>query len=151
MASFTFFSWSRLAFAGLLVSGVAQAEPANTSAIAVTVGPLRNQRGSVVCRLYTSSVGFPRTTTGTTTRSVKVANGSARCVFEKLAPGTYAVMIHHDENDNRKMDTNLLGMPLEGYGASNNRTYALSAPTWDESKVVAEAGKTRTLAISLRY
>jgi len=151
MASWTFFGWLRLAFGGLLVSGMAHAGATDTGTISATVGPLRNQNGTVACRLYTSSVGFPRTATGTITRYVKVANGSARCVFDKLAPGTYAVMVHHDENDNRKMDKNLLGMPLEGYGASNNRTYALSAPTWDESKFVVEAGKTRALAVALRY
>ena len=151
MAYLTFFSWSRLVFAGILVSGVAQAEASSTSTLSATVGPTRTSNGSLACRLYASGDGFPRTATGTVTQRVKVANGSARCVFEKLTPGTYAVMVHHDENDNRKMDKNLLGMPLEGYGASNNRTHALSAPTWDESKVVVEAGKTRSLAISLRY
>jgi len=151
MASLPFFSWARLAFAGILVSGVAQAEPDNSSTISATVGPLRNTQGSVACRLYTSGSGFPLTAVGTTTRLVKVTGGSARCVFDKLAPGTYAVMVHHDENGNRKMDKNVLGMPLEGYGASNNCTHALSAPTWEEAKFVVEPGKTRSLAIALRY
>jgi len=151
MVSLTFFSRSRLALAGVLVSGIAHAEPANTSTISVNIGPLRSSNGSVACRLYTSSEGFPRTATGTVNRRVKVTGSTARCVFENVAPGTYAVMVHHDENDNGKMDKNLLGMPLEGYGASNNRTYALSAPTWAESKFAVEAGKPRTLAIGLRY
>lgn len=151
MVSLTFFSRSRLAVAGVLVSGIVNAEPANTSTISVNVGPLRSSNGSVACRLYTSSEGFPRTASGTVNRRVKVTASSARCVFEKVTPGTYAVMVHHDENDNRKMDKNLLGIPLEGYGASNNHTYALSAPTWDESKFGVEAGKPRTLAIALRY
>jgi len=152
MAFLPLTSGLRLAFAGILVSGVAQAEPAsNTSTISVNVGPLRTSNGSVACRLYTSAEGFPRTATGTSTQRVKVTGSSARCVFEKVTPGTYAVMVHHDENDNRKMDKNLLGMPLEGYGASNNRTYALSAPTWEESKFVVEAGKPRAFAIALRY
>jgi uncharacterized protein (DUF2141 family) len=142
----------RLAFAGILISSLAQAGPApSTATISANVGPLRTSQGSVACRLYTSGEGFPLTTIGTTTRRIKVTSDAARCVFEKLPPGTYAIMVHHDENDNRKMDKNLLGMPLEGYGASNNRTYALSAPTWDESKFVVEAGKPRTLAIALRY
>jgi uncharacterized protein (DUF2141 family) len=151
MASLTFFSWSRLAVAGMLVSGVARAEPANTSTVSVNVGPLRAVKGSLACRLYTTSNGFPRTATGTLNRRAKIAGDHARCVFEKVAPGTYAVMVHHDENDNGKMDKNLLGMPLEGYGASNNRTHALSAPSWDESKFAVEAGKPRTLSITLRY
>jgi uncharacterized protein (DUF2141 family) len=152
MPSLTFSSGLRLAFAGILVSGVAQAEPtSNTSTVVANVGPLRTTHGSVACRLHTSGDGFPRTTTGTTTRRVKATSDAARCVFEKVPPGTYAILVHHDENDNRKMDKNLLGIPLEGYGASNNHTYALSAPSWDESKFVVEAAKPRALAIALRY
>ena len=151
MASLTIFWW-RLALAGMLVSGVARAEPPpSTSTISASVGPLRAGKGSLACRLYKSGDGFPRTATGTVTRRVKITGGSARCTFEKVKPGTYAVMVHHDENDNQKMDKNLLGMPLEGYGASNNHTHALSAPTWEESKFVVESGKTRALAIALRY
>ena len=145
------FSRSRLAFASLLVCGAAQGEPANSAAISVTVGPLRSGNGSVACRLYTSGKGFPLTTTGTFTQRVKVASQFARCVFEQPIPGTYAVMVHHDENDNRKMDKNRLGMPIEGYGASNNCTRPLSAPSWDDAKFVVEAQKTRELTIALRY
>ncbi len=63
----------------------------------------------------------------------------------------YAVVVLHDENDNRQCDRNRFGVPLEGDGVSNNHTYAMSAPTWQESKFVVEGGKDRTLAISLRY
>lgn len=32
----------------------------------------------------------------------------------------YGIRYYHDENDNASMETNLFGMPLEGYGYSNN-------------------------------
>jgi len=137
----------------LSAAGAIHAEPAasDTARISVLVGPLRSGNGSVGCRLYTSSDGFPRTARGTQNVRVKVTGKSARCVFEKLKPGTYAVTVHHDENDNRKFDTNFVGMPLEGYGVSNNHTYAMSAPRWDESKVVVDAGKQLELGVSVRY
>ncbi len=152
MAAYPFICWGRLAFAGMLISGVAQAEPSpNTSTISANVGPLRNSKGSLACRLHASADGFPRSGTGTTSQRVKITGDSAQCVFENVAPGTYAVVVHHDENDNRQCDRNRLGVPLEGYGVSNNRTHALRAPNWQESKFVIEGGKDRTLAISLRY
>jgi uncharacterized protein (DUF2141 family) len=152
MGAHFFLGWRRLAAAGILLSGLAQAEPSpNTSTISVNAGPLRSSKGVLACRLHPSASGFPRTGTGTIARRVKVMGGSARCVFENMTPGTYAVVVHHDENDNRLFDKNLIGVPVEGYGVSNNRTYALSAPNWQESKFVLEGGKDRTLAISLRY
>ena len=40
--------------------------------------------------------------------------------FTDLKPGKYAVRYYHDENLNGKMETNLVGKPVEGYGFSNN-------------------------------
>jgi uncharacterized protein (DUF2141 family) len=57
----------------------------------------------------------------------------ASFTFKDLKPGSYAVMITHDENGNGRMDTNLVGMPLEGYGFSNN-PQAMRKPTWDEAR-----------------
>ena len=42
-------------------------------------------------------------------------------------------MITHDENGNGKLDTNVMGMPLEGYGFSNN-PQVMRKPTWDEAR-----------------
>lgn len=145
------------AFAGVMVlGGVAGADGASaagdaSATVTVSVGPLRNLRGSVACRLFKTGEGFPRTTKGTVTVRVKVSGTMTPCTFERLPPGTYAVMVHHDENDNRKVDKNFLGVPLEGYGASNNHVPALSAPSWDDSKFTVERGKVRRVAIGLRY
>ena len=58
---------------------------------------------------------------------------TAKFTFKDLKPGTYAVMITHDENGNGKLDTNVVGMPLEGYGFSNNPR-VMRKPTWDEAR-----------------
>lgn len=129
----------------------AEAPPEPRATVSVKAGPLRSSRGSIACRLHKSSEGFPRNPAGTVTARVKVGGTFAACSFQGLASGTYAVVIHHDENDNRKFDTNALGMPLEGYGVSNNHTHALSAPRWEESKFTLTAGEKRELEISLRY
>ncbi|HEY5971713.1 MAG TPA: DUF2141 domain-containing protein [Pseudoxanthomonas sp.] len=57
----------------------------------------------------------------------------AKFTFKDLKPGNYAVMITHDENGNGKLDTNAIGMPLEGYGFSNNPR-VMRKPTWDEAR-----------------
>lgn len=52
--------------------------------------------------------------------------------FRDVAPGRYAVMVTHDENGNGKLDTNMIGMPVEGYGFSNNPR-VMRRPTFDEA------------------
>jgi uncharacterized protein (DUF2141 family) len=57
----------------------------------------------------------------------------------------------HDENNNGRVDKNFLGVPSEGYGASNNRTYALSSPKWEESNFVLKPSESLILQVNLRY
>lgn len=59
--------------------------------------------------------------------------------FAGLASGTYAVMVMHDENGNGKLDTNFVGMPIEGYGFSNDPKVPRK-PTFDEAKFELGAG-----------
>ena len=49
----------------------------------------------------------------------RVSKGSYQRSFD-IPPGTYAVKLHIDENENGKLDTNFLGIPKELYGISNN-------------------------------
>ena len=53
--------------------------------------------------------------------------------FADLPPGDYAVRVLHDENGNGRMDSNPLGMPLEGYGFSNN-PMVMRPATFDEAR-----------------
>jgi len=120
--------------------------------IEVVVDKMRNDQGALACQLFASAEGFPsRTASALATTRAPVAGGAARCTFERLPPGTYAVAVVHDENGNGMADANALGIPKEGYGVSNNRTYAMSAPRWEESRFSLAAGESRPLAITLRY
>lgn len=49
-----------------------------------------------------------------------ITNKAGRIVFEDVKPGTYAVMVFHDEDDNGEMKHYFFGPPKEGIGASNN-------------------------------
>jgi uncharacterized protein (DUF2141 family) len=134
----------------LPVAPPAFGEPA-AGAITVSVGRLRSSKGSVGCRLYSLEKGFPRNTEGSIKKNFPVSGPFTACVFEHVPPGTYALVAIHDENDNDKLDRNFVGMPTEGYGVSNNRTYATKAPVWSECKFSVEASKNRKLTIELRY
>ena len=49
----------------------------------------------------------------------RVSRGSYQRSFD-IPPGTYAIKLHIDENENGELDTNFLGIPKEQYGISNN-------------------------------
>lgn len=69
--------------------------------------------------------------------------------FKDLNPGFYAVRYYHDENQNGKMETNLVGKPTEGYGFSNNVTGKFGAPPFE--KWLFELKKDQTIRLEITY
>ncbi len=53
--------------------------------------------------------------------------------FENLPQGKYAFAVFHDENNDDKINFNLVGMPTEGYGFSNNARGFMSSPSFSKS------------------
>ncbi|UJF23387.1 DUF2141 domain-containing protein [Shewanella sp. OMA3-2] len=51
---------------------------------------------------------------------IQAKAGNNIVAFSNVAAGEYAVRFFQDENNNGTLDTNLFGMPSEGYGFSNN-------------------------------
>lgn len=121
-----------------------------SATLRLDVSSFRNTKGAMSCRLFTDASGFPDGE-GTATVRAPIEGTQASCTFSNLKPGIYAVAVVHDENGNGKLDKNLVGVPTEGYGVSNNRTYALSSPKWDESKFTIAAREPVVLRVSLRY
>ena len=54
--------------------------------------------------------------------------------IENLAYGQYAIAVYHDKNKNGKLDTNMLGIPLEEYGFSNNARSRFGPASWSQAK-----------------
>jgi uncharacterized protein (DUF2141 family) len=141
-------------FAGLMMVsfpavGVAQS---SCPGIHVEVLNIRNSIGTVACALFESPVGFPNEYMHHATHlaAIKVRDTRARCHFVDIAPGTYALAVVHDENMNGKLDTNWLGIPIEGYGFSNDARALLGPPSFAAASFQYD-GENLELTISLRY
>lgn len=63
--------------------------------------------------------------------SIVVPAATPRVTVEvPLLPGDYAVSLLHDENGNGKLDKNMLGIPVEGVGFSQNPKLAFGPPSY---------------------
>jgi uncharacterized protein (DUF2141 family) len=83
--------------------------------------------------------------------SVTPKENHAICEFDNVAPGTYAIAVLHDENSNGDMDYNIIGMPIEGYGFSNNvRARMLMAPSFKAASFEVRGEETE-LSIKIVY
>lgn len=119
--------------------------------VAVHVTNFSNNKGSSIICLYNSAGEFTDKGTPVQCTTVTITNKITRTFFENLPPGQYAVLVIHDANNNRKFDTNFLGIPKEGYGASGNKLPFAAAPKFEENKFTVTDGITIECFIKLRY
>jgi uncharacterized protein (DUF2141 family) len=75
---------------------------------------------------------------------------SAQVVFADLRAGVYAVSVFHDENMNERLDKNFMGVPKEGYGASNNPKKKMGPPNFNEAKFQL-SGTEQSVEMKLMY
>jgi uncharacterized protein (DUF2141 family) len=119
--------------------------------VTVKVTGFKNQTGPALVYLWKQTDVFPKETDKAfKTESTKIEGTSVTVVFKDIEPGTYAISVTHDENNNGKMDTGFMGKPKEGYGASNNPKNKLSAPSFDQCKFTLDASG-KTIDIEMRY
>jgi uncharacterized protein (DUF2141 family) len=64
-------------------------------------------------------------------------------------PGQYAVQAFHDETDSGRVHQNLLGIPHERIGFSNDAPLGLNGPSFDAAAFII-GSKARTLSLKLR-
>ena len=72
---------------------------------------------------------------------VKAVTGETVIVLHDVPPGVYAIETYQDVNDNDKMDTTWLGLPLEPYGFSRDARPVLSKPSFSKVKFALVAGE----------
>jgi uncharacterized protein (DUF2141 family) len=118
--------------------------------LSVEVGGVRGNRGRVAVALFDSSEAFPDQKRALKGALAKIERERAVVRFVGLAPGVYAVAVLHDENQNAKMDFNFLGMPLEGYGFSNDASGTFGPPSFADAAFRLRPRNSK-IAIRLRY
>ena len=141
-------------FAGAMAAALPAWTVAQTACpgIHVQVLDIRNSTGTVDCALFESADGFPVEflLSATNVMVIKVRKTQARCDFEDIPPGTYALAVIHDENMNGKLDVNALGFPIEGYGFSNDVKAWFGAPSFAAASF-KYAGRNLDLTIAMHY
>jgi len=130
---------------------LAQSTERRENVIHVDINGLRSDRGQVLCALFSSAADFPKKADKALAHAKStILDGHATCEFNNIPSGTYAVSVFHDENSNGKLDTNFLGIPREGVGASNNAKGHFGPPKFGAA-AFRHSGKSTALEISINY
>jgi len=131
---------------------VKASSPSACPGIHIEILEIKNNKGTIGCALFESQDGFPIEYLRFATNIIvlKIRDTQARCDFVDIPAGTYALVVIHDENMNGELDADWLGIPIEGYGFSNDAKAMLGPPTFSEA-AFSYQGQDMALSISLNY
>lgn len=111
------------------------AKTQDTATLFVEIQSLRINTGTVYVSLHDGPEGFPGGEGNKVDGVIAIIkDDKAFAVFNGVAFGEYGVSVFHDENDNGEMDTNWIGIPKEGVGASNNAKGKMGPPKYEDAK-----------------
>lgn len=158
-------------FATLATVGIAHAEGASGAGVArnltdkecvgrktatrlnVQVGALRSNAGNVVITVYPDDPSRFMAPRGKLARArIKTsAPMSQACFFLPSPADAYAVAVYHDADSDGDLDRSPEGMPMEGYGFSNDAPTKFGSPSFDAVRFgVKPVGET-TIRVKVRY
>lgn len=135
---------------------------AEASELRVTIQGVASSSGTIMVGLYdgedhfrsaianAANMGLLNDRSRLVGIAMRAIAGTQSVVFTNLKPGRYAVIVFHDENDNGRLDENAWGVPIEGYGFSNNAEGFLTAPSFKDASVLLDSPD-RAITITLKY
>lgn len=128
------------------------AVPTLAADLTIEVNGIRSGDGRLYVAVHAPGTKdtFPAGTDNVAGLDQPAHTGTLRFVLRDLSPGQYAVNGFHDENDNGELDTNLFGIPSEGYGFANDPDATFGPPSFEAAAV--NVGDARGVAVmTLRY
>lgn len=131
--NFILFSAVLLLFLSVVPSSAVQRSSGINTLIVEALG-FRSDKGQAYVGLYNSENGFPSDPDKAFRSAfVPIKNGNASFWFAGIPAGTYAVIVYHDENGNKKFDINLFPFSMEGGGASNGAKGMFGPPSFKDA------------------
>ena len=84
------------------------------SSITIDIVGLESDKGNVLVAL------LDKHEKDVMNKSCKITDHTCTLTFNNVKDDQYAIRFFHDENRNDELDTNILGIPKEGFGFSND-------------------------------
>ncbi len=115
--------------------------------LTVEVTGIERLGGHMMIAVYDDEASWSASSGAVAEARDSVTGPLVRVSFPDLPRGYHAVMLYHDHNSNGELDTNMLGIPAEAYGFSNNAG-RLGRPDFDEARFLVDGDM--TISIELR-
>jgi uncharacterized protein (DUF2141 family) len=112
------------------------------SDLEIKIEGLRNTQGKLSITLFNNEKGFPdNADKAFKLQTIDLSKDPPVFIFKRLPGGDYAYAILHDEDNNNEMNKNMLGIPREGFGFSNNYRPRIKNPSFNDASFKIKPGK----------
>lgn len=101
----------------------------------VAISGFPSNEGKAYVALFRKGDKFPEIKGEYIGKIISIENRKAEIIFTDLPKNSYAIAVFHDKNKNGKLDKNMLGIPTEHYGFSNNARETFSAPSFESAAI----------------
>ncbi len=118
--------------------------------LTINVSDIRNSDGALLLALHNKAKGFPGEDAAFAVQAKAADATGLTFSFANLPAGEYAVALFHDEDGNGKLDTNMVGVPLEGFGFSNNAMGQFGPPSFRKARFTMPDGD-HAISINVAY
>jgi uncharacterized protein (DUF2141 family) len=120
--------------------------------IKIVLTNLQNKTGSVEIGVYGNPEGWPYNPEyNFVFKKDSLVNRSIVFTVDSISCGSRAISVLDDENENHSMDYNVIGIPKEGWGFSNNPSFLrLKEPPFEECAFNLSNG-TEEVPINMNY
>jgi acyl-CoA reductase-like NAD-dependent aldehyde dehydrogenase/uncharacterized protein (DUF2141 family) len=117
-----------------ILPGIFAAQVTPQTHLSINIRLTQKARGELGYLIFASPSGFPGDRNKALRHGfVPIPTDSKELHIEaELPPATYAVSVYEDLNSNHKLDHNLIGIPREPVGASNNPSSRFGSPHFEE-------------------
>ena len=117
-----------LPFLFVLISNAISAQ----HSLSLNIDGVASEKGNICFAIYTNESSFLKFDKVYKSGSEKAVKGNTAFHITDLPDGEYAIAIFHDVNDNKNLDTNILGIPKEQVAFSNGKMKMFGPPKFEE-------------------
>jgi len=120
-----------------------------TANLTITFKGIENIKGNIELGLYKNSKSFPKVGEDDISAIVTVKSKEFTYTVKNVPLGEYAIACFHDENEDEKHNTNIIGIPKEGYGFSNNKFGPFgSSPKFEDALINIDSNMKITIILT---
>lgn len=116
--------------------------------LTLSITNIPNSTGSIMVEILPSEAAFKKEAPAVASMILPARAPEVSLTLDALAEGEYGIRVMQDLNSDGKLNANMVGMPKEPWGFSNNATGAFGPPKWKGVKFQLEAVTEQTIQLN---